>query len=66
MANIIIKGKTKMGRTRSQIEENLRKEWGPTITDGQLHRIKHIEKCAKKEFGNEDNFISAGDADKLE
>jgi len=66
MVHIIIKGKTKMGRTRSQVEEQLRKEWGPTITDEQLHKIKHIEKCAKEEFGNEDNFVQAGDADKLE
>ncbi len=65
MANIIIKGKTKMGRTRSEIETNLRKEWGSTLTDEQLHKVKHIEKCAKKQTGNTDNFVKAGTADKL-
>jgi len=33
MANIIIKKPDSMGKTRSEHEENLRKEWGSTMTD---------------------------------
>ena len=56
---IIIRGKSKIGRTRSEHEENLRKEWGPTITDEQLDKCKHLEKIAKEDLGSKDNFISA-------
>lgn len=57
MANIIITGKTKIGRTRSEQEVNLRKEWGGTITDEQLDKMKHLEKKIEKETGSKDNFL---------
>jgi hypothetical protein len=63
--NIIIRGKSKIGKVRSEQEENLRKEWGSTITDEQLDRIKHLEKKAKDKFGTDPNFVSAIDADHL-
>lgn len=65
MVEIIIKGKSKIGRTRSEQEKNLRKEWGPTMTDENLDKLKHLEKEAKKQLGSKDNFISQVDAEKV-
>jgi hypothetical protein len=62
---IIIKGKNGMGRTRSEQEENLRKEWGKTITDEQLSRLKHFEKKIKDETGSQDNFVNAHIIDRV-
>jgi hypothetical protein len=58
MANIIIKGKTTIGKTRSEQESNIRKEgWGGTLTDSQLDRCKHLEKLAKEKTGSKKNFF---------
>ncbi len=38
---IIIKGRSRLGKTRSEIETNLRKEWGTSA----LNR-EQIDKCA--------------------
>lgn len=57
MANIIIKGRTKIGNTRSEQEENLRKEWGSTITDEQLDKCKFLERKLKDNLGSKENFI---------
>ncbi len=65
MANIIIKGKTKLGKTRSERERNLRKEWGPTMTDENLAKTKHLERRAKEEWNSDVNFISQVDADNV-
>ncbi len=57
---IIIRGKDrqhKLGRTRSQQEENLRKEWGFTMTDEQLDKCKWLEKKRKESDGSVKNFI---------
>ena len=51
-----------MGRTRSEVETQLRKEWGRTITDKQLDKMKYMEKKSKEKYGSEDNFIKAPDA----
>ena len=64
--HIIIKGKTKIGRTRFEQEENLRKEWGGTMTDEQLNKLRYAEKVIKEKTGSEDNFINLGDVDKVE
>lgn len=64
MANIIT-SKSKIGRTRSEQEENLRKEWGATITDEQLDKMKFVEKKARDITGSRDNFIGAHDIDKI-
>lgn len=58
MANIIT-SKTKIGRTRSEQETNIRKEWGSTITDEQLDKMKFVEKRVKESTGSKDNFIGA-------
>lgn len=57
MANIIIKGKHNIGKTRSEQEANLRKEWGSTMSDGQLDKLKYLEKIAKRNLGSEHNFV---------
>ena len=61
MANIIIKGKTKIGRTRSEAEKNLRKEWGATMSDENLSKLEHLERKGKEKFGSKDNFLSQAD-----
>jgi hypothetical protein len=63
---IIIRGKTRLGKTRSEQEKNLRQEWGSTITDEQLDKVKFLEKKAKENLGLEQNFIHAIDANKVE
>ena len=57
---IIIKGKNdhhKFGKTRSEQEENMRKEWGSTMTDEQLDKLKYLEKKKKQIDGSTKNFI---------
>jgi len=57
---IIIKGKNrhqKLGKTRSQQEENLRKEWGFTMTDEQLDKCKYAERKLKEKTGQDKLFI---------
>lgn len=66
MTYIIIKGgNDKVGKTRSEQEENLRKEWGQTMTDEQLDKLKFIEKKVKDQSGSKKNFITAIDIDKI-
>jgi len=57
MANIIIRGKTSIGKTRSEQEENIRKEWGPTMSDENLDKSKYLEKKIKEQTGSSKNFI---------
>jgi len=57
---IIIRGKNehqKFGKTRSEQEENLRKEWGSTITDEQLDKLKFHERKIKEKTGLKKNFV---------
>jgi hypothetical protein len=67
--HIIIRNSSKhheiFGRTRSEQEVNLRKEWGPSLTDEQLDKLKYIEKKHKDTTGSTKNFIGAEDVDKL-
>ena len=55
----------KFGKTRSQHEENLRKEWGRTMTDEQLDKLKFLERKVKEKTGQTKNFITAIDIDKV-
>jgi hypothetical protein len=42
---IIIKGKHRLGKTRSEIENNLHKEWGTAaLSQEQIDKCKHVEK----------------------
>jgi len=53
---IIIRGKTRFGRTRSEQEQNLRKEGMQSLTDEQLDRCKFLERKFNKETGGKDSF----------
>jgi len=63
MANIIIPKPDNYGKTRSEHEANLRKEWGGTITDEQLDRLKYLERKIKDKTGSTKNFIRGQDID---
>ena len=65
MANIIIPKPDKFGKTRSAQEENMRKEWGKTITDEQLDKLKHLERKIKEKTGSTKNFIGGHEIDKV-
>jgi len=63
MANIIIKKPDSFGKTRSEHEENMRKEWGGSITDEQLDKLKFIERKHKERTGSDRNFIPGHEID---
>ena len=61
---IIIKGKhDHFGKTRSEQEKNMRKEWGSTMTDGQLDKLKYLERKIGESTGSRKNFIRGQDID---
>ena len=65
---IIIKNKDKhdkFGKTRSEHEENMRKEWGQTMSDEQLDKLKYLEKKINERTGSKKNFITGIDIDKI-
>ena len=64
--HIIIKGKhDHFGKTRSEQETNMRKEWGRTMTDEQLDKLKFAEKKIKEKTGQTKNFIPEQHIDKI-
>jgi len=65
MANIIIPKHDRFGKTRSEHEENMRKEWGYTITDEQLDKLKYLERKYKDKTGSKKNFFTGIDIDKV-
>lgn len=65
MANIIIKKHDGFGKTRSEQEENMRKEWGQTMTDEQLDKLKYAERKIKEKTGSSKNFIRGQDIDRV-
>lgn len=65
MANIIIPTCDKFGKTRSEQEQNMRKEWGSTMTDEQLDKLKFLEKKRKDKFGIDKQFIGLDIVDKV-
>jgi len=69
MFQIIIKDKSgQLGRTRSEHEANLRKEWGTTMSDEDYDKCKYMERRAKDIDGSAQSFIPghvASVADKL-
>lgn len=63
---IIIRGKhDHFGKTRSEQESNLRKEWGSTMTDEQLDKLKFLERRRKDKTGSKKNFITGITVDKV-
>ena len=63
--NIIIRKHDRFGKTRSEQERNMRKEWGSTMTDEQLDKLKYIEKRKKEHEGSSKNFITGQDIDRI-
>jgi len=64
--HIIVKGKhDHFGKTRSEQEMNMRKEWGHTITDEQLDKLKYLERKIKDANGSKKNFIRGQDIDEI-
>lgn len=55
--HIIIKGKNSIGKTRSEQEVNMRKEWGRTMSDEKLDKLKYLERKAKEQTGSSKNFM---------
>jgi len=63
---IIIKGKhDHFGKTRSEQEKNMRKEWGTTMTDEQLSKLEFLEKNIKNKTGSKKNFQRLIEVDKV-
>jgi len=54
---IIIKGKSTYGKTRSEQEENLRKDGFKGMDDINLDRCKWMEKKSKEKTGSSKGFI---------
>lgn len=65
MANIIIKKNDGFGKTRSEQEENWRKEGARTMSDEQLDKLKYMERKVKEKTGQTKNFIRGQDIDKV-
>ena len=65
MANIIIATPDKFGKTRSEHEENMRKEGYRTMTDAQLDKLKYLERKIKEKTGQSKNFIPGQDIDQV-
>lgn len=65
MANIIVPKCDIFGKTRSEQEENWRKEGHYTMTDEQLDKLKHLERKIKEKTGQSKNFIRGQDIDRV-
>lgn len=65
MLHVIIKGKNKYGRKRSEIEENLRKDGLVSLTDEQLDRCKHLEREVERQSGSKESFVNQRQIDVL-
>jgi len=63
---IIIRGSNSFGKTRSEQEVNMRKEWGSTMTDEHLDKLKHMEKKQQELFGKSSGFVRQTDIGKVE
>ncbi len=64
--HIIIRGKhDHFGKTRSEQEENMRREWGVTMTDEQLDKLKYLERKVKNRSGSKKNFATMIEVDRV-
>lgn len=61
MTYIIIKGKTKFGKTRSEQEQNLRKEGMMSMSDEKLDHCKYMERKIRDYYGAKESFVSQKD-----
>jgi hypothetical protein len=51
MTYIIVRNRTPYARSRSEMEENLRKDGKSSLTDEQLDRCRKIEHNVEEKFG---------------
>ena len=65
MANIIIHKPGSFGRSRSEQEENLRKEGMASLTDEQLDKCKYLEKEVEKSTGAKKTYLKQYNIDKV-
>lgn len=66
MANIIIRKPHSFGKTRSESEKNLRREWGvKSMNDEQLDKCKFLERKKKERDGSRKNFIGGHEIDEV-
>lgn len=66
MANIIIRKPDSFGKTRSEQEKNLRREWDVrSMSDEQLDKCGHLERKEKKRNGSKKNFFGGHEIDQV-
>lgn len=65
MANIIVPKNDRFGKTRSEQEKNMRKEWGSTMSDEQLDKLRYAEKKLRDSTGSKKNFVRGQDIDEV-
>lgn len=65
MPNIIIRKPDSFGKTRSEQEKNMRKEWGGSLTDEQLDKCQYLEKKLKEKTGKEKSFLGGHEIDRV-
>ena len=64
---IIIKNRPhRFGKTRSEHEQNIRKDWGcKTLTDEQLDKCKFLERHAKDKLGAKCSYFDQSQIGKV-
>jgi len=62
---IIIRGKTKYGRTRSEQETNLRKEGYVGMSDENYDKCQWLERKIKEHTGSNTNFLRQHQIDRV-
>lgn len=66
MAFVILKDRPyRLGKHRSEQEENIRKEGMRTMTDEQLDKCKFVEKKCKEILGASKSFFDKSEIDKV-
>jgi len=66
MPHIIIKWKPKHGKSRSEVEKNLRKEgWGSSLTEAQIDKCAYLERKAKEKYGLTESSMRTKYIDKV-
>jgi len=62
---IIIRGKTNFGKTRSEQEKNLRKEGYIGMSDENLSKCEWVEKKLKEINGSQNSFLRQADLSEI-
>lgn len=66
MANIVIKKHDDLGKTRSEIEENLYKEWGTrAMSEEKLDKLKFLERKRKEKWGFDKQWVGQDRVDEV-